>query len=148
MNTNYSIICQHNRLQRIDKDFVRCLECGQSMISQSEIKCNKSRRDFTKENKNFLNNFDRNFSNVLEETDEMTNVPLFEYYADKSLMNKIIINRQVKFNSQPSKYQVQVNDTMSYLTEVDIRKLLSDINAIRIDPTLAKDKFKNNLRKN
>lgn len=130
---NYSIICDHKRLNRINKNFVRCLDCGQSMISQQKMLSNKTRQDFTNENKSFVRNFDRNFSNILEETDEQSTKPLYEYYTDRMNTNHIIINKQVQFQSNPPKFEVTVNGSTTYLTNMDIKKMLFDINAIRID---------------
>lgn len=139
MNMNYSIICNHDRLQRINDNFIRCLKCGQSMISQSKMLTNKTRQDFTKENKTIFNNFNRNFSNVLEETDNQTSEPLYEYYVDKMMLNKIIVNRCIKYNSQPPKYEIFVNDSKAYLTNEEIQKLLIEIGAFRIDERLMKN---------
>lgn len=130
MYQNYYPICDHHRLQRIDDNFVRCLQCGQSLISQKLLPNNKSRRDFIKENKNFDKNFDRNFTNVLEEID--TSKPVYDYYTDKMKANKIIVNRQAQFSSSPAKYEVIVNHAKYYLTEPEIKKLLSDINAVHL----------------
>jgi hypothetical protein len=139
MNVNYSKVCNHNRLQRINNDFVRCLECGQSMISQSKMLSNKTRQDFTKENKNIHRNFDRNFSNELEEVDDQNSNPLYEYYSDRMMLNKIIVNRQVKCNSQPPKYEIFVNGSKTYLTNEEIRQLLIDVGAFRVDEGLIKN---------
>ena len=138
MNRTYSKICNHNRLQRINPDFVRCLDCGQSMISQKKMITNKTRTDFTNENNRFIRNFDRNFTNVLEEVDQSSNIPLYEYYTDRIGTNKVIDNRKVQFSSDPPKFEVIVNGSKHYLTADEIRKLLGDINAIRIDETQAR----------
>lgn len=133
MNINYSKICDHDRLQRIDKNFVRCLNCGQSMISQKTMVANKTSRDFIRENKSFAKNFDRNFSNILEEVDEQSSRPLYEYYTDRMQVNHIIVNRQIKFNSNPPKYEVSVNDDKFYLTNEQIQQMLHDTAAFRVD---------------
>ena len=140
MNSSYSKICNHNRLQRINSNFVRCLDCGQSMISQANMPTNKTRQDFTKENKSFIRNFDRNFSNVLEEIDDQSIKPLYEYYTDRMMVNVIIIDRQVRFQSNPPKFEVIVNDTKTYLTNDEIQKLLADANAIRVDSDIIKNR--------
>ena len=133
MNINYSKICNHSRLGRIDNNFVRCLDCGQSMISQKQMISNKTSKDFTNENKYFTKNFDRNFTNVFEEVDEQSSRPLYEYYTDRTQSNHIIVNKQVQFLSNPPKYEVSVNGTTSYLTNEQILKMLGDIGAIRVD---------------
>lgn len=135
-NIAYSEVCNHERLERIDDNFVRCLQCGLSMVSQKQILSNKNRREFTKENKNFSSNYDRNFTNILGEIDN--NKPIYEYYTDKLNANKIIVNKQIQFFSNPAKYEVMVNDTKHYLTDGEIRKLLKDINAIHIGQNLPK----------
>lgn len=135
---DYAKICNHSRLKRINNDFVRCLECGESMISQKKMLTNKTRKDFTNENKLFIRNFNRNFTNILEETDELSNNAFYEYYTDRLLINKIIVNRKVQFYSDPPKFEVFVNGHKSYLTNDEIRKLLADICAIRIDENMIK----------
>lgn len=130
---NYSVICNHSRLKRINDKFVRCLDCGVSMISQNNITSNKSSRDFVKENGSFLRNFDRNFSNVLEEVDEQSSIPTFEYYTDRNFFNLVRINKVVQFYTNPSKYSVTVNNRTEYLTQAQINKILREINAVRID---------------
>lgn len=142
MNQHFSRICNHTRLVRIDKNFVRCLECGQSMISQQKMLANKTSRDFVNENKNFARNFDRNFSNVLEEVDSQSQVPLYEYYTDKNQINIIIIDRTAKFCTNPPKYEVNINGEKVYLDKEEIDKLLCDLNGIRIDELYAKSRFK------
>ncbi|AGD92239.1 hypothetical protein LBA_00319 [Megavirus lba] len=129
----YSMICSHPRLQRINDNFVRCQACGQSMISQKTLPTNKTIRDFTKENKYFTRNFDRNFSNVLDEVDEISSVPKYEYYTDKLMVNYIRINKAIQFMADPPKYQVDINAQINYLTQANIDKMLRDISAIRID---------------
>lgn len=124
-NGNYSGICNHARLTRLDNNFVRCLGCGQSFVSQKSVPANKTRRDFTRENKSFTRNFDRNFSNILEEVDTVSDAPLYEYYIDRNWTNGIIINRAVKFSSDPPKYEVDINGQTAYLDNSQIMKLLS-----------------------
>lgn len=134
---SYSRLCDHSRLQRIDKNFVRCLDCGQSMISQSRVPTNKTTKDFVKENKGFSKNFNRNFSNELEETDEQTSRPLYEYYTDRMEVNRIIVNRQDKFKSDPPKYETLVNGDTFYLTNQQIQKILNDVRAFRVRPPVS-----------
>lgn len=134
MNIDYSGICDHSRLQRINKDFVRCLSCGQSLISQKIPSTNKSSLDFARENKNFTKNFDRNFTNVLEEVDEESSQkPLYEYYTDKMQTNRIIVDKRVQFSSNPPKFEVSVNGDKYYLTNDQIKKMLNDTGSFRVD---------------
>ncbi len=120
-NPSYSQICNHDRLERINDNFVRCMQCGLSMISQKELVTNKGRREFTKENKNFKN-FERNFTNVLEEME--INKPVYDYYTDRLKANKIIVNRQVQFSSNPAKYEVKINDALHYLKSKNYWRIL------------------------
>ncbi|AGC01802.1 hypothetical protein H012_gp663 [Acanthamoeba polyphaga moumouvirus] len=130
---NYSIICNHSRLERIDNNFVRCLSCGQSLISQKTITNNKRVKDFTKENNNFTRNFNRNFSNQLEQLDANSQIPKYEYYTDKFNANLISINKAIQLLSDPPKYEIDVNGSKNYLTQAQINNILKNINAIRID---------------
>ena len=139
---NYAKICTHERITRLNDNFVRCLNCGQSLVSQKYIPGNKTRNDFTNENKLFSRNFDRNFTNVLEEVDSESNRPHYEYYSDKNWTNGVIIKRAVEFSSNPPKFQVIMNGQVGYLDNDKIRILLSNLNAIRIDEEQFKTKFK------
>ncbi len=143
-NSAFGKICNHQRLKRINDNFVRCLSCGQSMISQKNMSVNKKSVDFCNENKSFLRNFDRNFSNVLDEVDEENTKPIYEYYTDRLVINKIKINRSPVFQSYPEKYEVYINGSKNYLTNDMIAKMLSDINAIRIDENQYQFLFKKN----
>ncbi|AKI78997.1 hypothetical protein [Acanthamoeba polyphaga mimivirus] len=130
---NFSTICNHNRLKRIDDNFVRCLDCGLSLINQVKILPNKSRQDFSKENKSFLRNFDRNFSNLIEQVDEESSVPTYKYYADRKWLNLIKINNIVQFQTNPPKYEVFINGEKSYLTQKQIDRIIQTLGVIHID---------------
>lgn len=123
-------ICEHNRTERINKNFIRCKKCGESIPSVI-LKRNKNPNDYI-ENSSFMN-FDRNFNNVIEEVDEYTNRPIYEYYADSLGINKIIINKAVQFSSNPPRYEVIVNDNKYYLLKNEINKLLNDTKVKKID---------------
>ena len=146
-NLIYSRVCNHGRLTRINNNFVRCLDCGQSMVSQDRLATNKTPKDFVKENKSFVRNFDRNFTNILEETDETNNNPLYEYFIDRNWRNLVIVNRAVQFSTTPAKYEVIINGERAYLDDAKIGKLLADLNAIRVDEQQVKSRL-NNLSKN
>lgn len=140
----YAKICNHQRLTRLNDKFVRCLDCGQSMVSHYKMAINKRPKDFANENKSFVRNFDRNFTNVIEETDEQTNKPLLEYYVDRNWVNLVIVNRSVQFLSSPAKYEVIINGERAYLDEVKLKKLLADLNAIRVDEEQVRHRFRKN----
>jgi len=131
-NLSHSKICDHTRLSRLDNHFVRCLDCGQSMISHKKMLMNKTRKDFTKENKTFEKNFDRNFTNIIEETDNHEPIP-YDYYTDKNWVNNIVIDRTVQHLSYPPQYQITINGKQTLMDNQRISKLLDDIRAIRID---------------
>jgi hypothetical protein len=142
MINNFSKICNHNRLKRINDNFVRCLACGESMISQKTMSTNKTRQEFTSENNSFEKNFDRNFNNIIEEQDDLSQMERYEYYTDRIMANKIIVNRAPWPHSHDPIFEVTVNNTKSYLKEDEIKKMLADINAIRVDEYVFK-KLKN-----
>ncbi len=132
-NFAFSTLCDHKRLTRINSNFVRCLDCGESMISQKSIVGNKNRKDFEKENKSFTRNFDRNFSNTIGENDTLNNQPIFDYYVDRNLVNTIIVNWNIQFDSDPPKYEVFINDDKTYMTYPEIKKIISDTNCVKVD---------------
>lgn len=132
MNQHYSQICSHPRLTRLDANFVRCLNCGQSLVNQKAISKNKTSKDFVKENKSFGKNFSRNFSNEIEQVEKNPPLPIIEYYADERFANVIILNRNSRSMRQPVEYEIIINGNKTFLTNEQISKLLTDIKAIRL----------------
>lgn len=141
MNSSYALLCTHPRIERIDKNFVRCLQCGESMISQKNIAHNKSQRDFSKENDSFTKNFDRNFSNIIDEVSkpneknielEQPIRPSYQFYSDRMGLNKIRINKNPAFYSHPVKHEVIINGEKYFLEGPEINKLLTDTKVSRI----------------
>lgn len=140
-NPNYSKICYHSRLIRIDNNFVRCMECGQSIVSPKVVLGNKTRKQFTDENKTFNKNNNRNFTNLIEQMDHQSNIPRYEYYTDKNMANVIIVNRTSQFNSDPPIYEVIINGQKVYISDGEIKKLLTDTNVLRVDKELIESKY-------
>lgn len=134
----YSGICYHDRLKRINKNFVRCLKCGETIINHETIIKNKSSRDFVNENNSFIRNFDRNFSNIIEQVDEENDKPYYEYYIDRNRVNKIIVNRKVQFNSNPATYETIINGKKYYIDDNKIQNILNQINALKVDADMFK----------
>lgn len=131
---SFSAICSHPQTERIDKNFSRCLRCGQSFVNPTKTMRNKTSQDFTNEYSRSMRNFDRNFSNQLDETYKPKQPQsLNEYYVDKTGVNKIIVDRNILFNSDPPKYRVNINGQISTLMNQDILQILSDTGAFRID---------------
>ncbi|MEM0354215.1 MAG: hypothetical protein QXW79_01400 [Thermoplasmata archaeon] len=142
MYNSYSKICDHLRLVRLNENFVKCLGCGQSIVNQIKIAGNKNRKDFERENWKFIKNFNRNFNNNIEEVEQSTHQPHYEYYIDHRGLNLIRIDRSLRFYPL---YEIIVNGKRNYLNGTQIEKMLADINATRIDEHLAKKIFRNKI---
>ncbi len=132
MSNLFSGICDHAKTKRTDDNFVRCTKCGLSMIRQVDQIKNKTRQDFTTENKSFQRNFERNFTNVLSEVEKVGPAPL-EYYTDVNNLNYLIVDRTVMYDSNPPKFRVNLNGNIASVTNDKINDLLQNIKAIRID---------------
>jgi hypothetical protein len=134
MHSSYSSMCDHYRTVRIDEHFDRCLKCGQSFVnpSYSNVR-NKTRHDFTKENKRFTRNFDRNFSNVIEEVDTYIDEPRIEYYTDRTQTNLAKLDRNDILPGDPQKYKIIINGQSAYLELDRIKQLFADAGVFRID---------------
>lgn len=130
-NITHSKICNHDRIKRLDDNFVRCLSCGLSYINQRKHIYNKTREEFTKENKSIDRNFHRNFTNIIEEEEEHPPLP-FEFYADKNLTKMIIVDKNVNYGSYPIKYNVTINGNTKLLTVPQIKQILDGIEAVQI----------------
>ena len=126
-----SQMCDHAKTTRLDKNFIRCTKCGQSIISKTETYANKGMKDFVSENKSFQRNFDRNFSNVITEVENYATPPV-EYYVDANRLNYAIVDRTVLYASNPPKYKIMVNGDTATMTNDRISEFLQQIRAIRI----------------
>ena len=60
--TDLRVFCEHSIIDRIDDKFVRCRNCGHTIIKPLNAFVNKTINDFTKENSHYTHNFNRNFS--------------------------------------------------------------------------------------
>lgn len=140
-STGFSGLCDHSKTKRLDDDFVRCLKCGQSMISQATQHINKTGQDFTKENKSFERNFNRNFTNIIEEV-EQSGPPPIEYYTDMNNFNWMIIDRTLMYNTNPPKFKINFNGDVVVMTNEKIQEILHKIKAVRIDAEQFKYMFK------
>ncbi len=132
MHTPFSKICYHEKNKRIDNNFVKCLICGQKIVKILDPITNKTRQDFTNENKNINKKFDRHFSNEIPD-DEDSSMLRVEYYADRNRVNNIIVNRSIKYFSDPPKYHVSINGEKVLLNDLQIDKMLLDTNVMRMD---------------
>lgn len=129
---NFSKICYHDRTNRISNEFVKCVDCGQKIIRIQKHIANKTRDEFTRENK-YFDKGSRNFSNEVDFDDEDSKYVRVEYYTDRNRVNNIVVNRLNKYFSEPPKYDVNINDKKVLLTDMQIDKLLRDTNVMRID---------------
>jgi hypothetical protein len=139
MELSYSSVCSHPRIERVDSNFIRCMQCGESMIYSQNISRNKTVYDFVEKNNPMLKNFDKHFSNIVEEipiksSDTRHKInPNYEYFSDKLGINKIRINKNPRKYSYPAKYEVLINNIKVLLDRNEIQKLLIDIKAVKIE---------------
>lgn len=132
MDINYSKLCNHDHIKRIDKNFIKCLDCGQSIINQSSLPRNKTPIDFVNENKIPQSFSNKIFSHV--SYDENRNIiPKYEYYRDRNNLNEIIINWADHLYTRPIKFKTIVNSENNYLTKNEIKQLLFDVRAHRVN---------------
>jgi hypothetical protein len=120
-----SSFCDHRNFVRINKNFINCKNCGRSFVSQIDEIGNKTSKDFVRENREFDKKFDRNFTNLVDDTvrHEMSQSYV---YADEN-------NNVIKIYSTGDKeYRVCANNNTYFLTKDRVRKLLLKCNARRI----------------
>lgn len=146
--SNYSS-CDHERSKRLDKNFVRCIQCGQSFISQETPHQNKRMGNFVNDNNSFQRNFNRNFNNIIPEIESYAPAPT-EYYIDMKWIYYVIIDRTPIYESNPTKYKIEYGNINSSdkntntLTDTQINELLHKIKAIKI-PKEQYDSIKNKI---
>lgn len=131
LTPTYSSFCPHKRIERIDKNFVRCNDCSKSFVDQLSVPSIKKMNDFVREDNSFQKNFNRNFNNEIEET-ESYGPPPIEYYADKNWINRIVVKWERIYGTNPSKYPVTLNGTNSSMTSEQIKHLIHNTNSIKI----------------
>lgn len=142
INIHMTTFCDHPRKKRVDKNFVRCLACGDSFVDLLTDPKNKKSDEFIRENSSFGKNFERNFNNVISVDDPYSSKPLYEYYMDRNGTNHVIVNKQRLFNSDPPVYQIYVNNVGSKLNTVEISKILRNLKTLRV----SKEMFINNKK--
>jgi hypothetical protein len=133
MNNNFCSLCSHSRINRINNDFIRCLTCGESFPNKLITHKNKTIQDFAKESPGFMKNFDRNFTNVIDQNDIYYDEPNYEYYVDASFLNKIIVDKKNLFNSDIPTYRVNINNKVHNIDSEKLQHILDKIGAIKID---------------
>jgi len=131
LTPTYSTFCEHRRIGRVDQNFVRCNDCGRSFVDQMSVPSIKKMDDFVKEDQSFQRNFNRNFSNEIEEV-ESYGPPPVEYYVDKNWINRIVIKWERIYGSDPAKYHVSLNGDNTSMTNDQIKQLIQSVRATRI----------------
>ena len=125
MNVSYGGLCSHSSVRRINNNFIMCNQCGETIVNQLKAPVNKNIKDFTRENRSFMKKQD--------------NVPqtrkMLEYYTDHHGLNHIVIDRSSTTRYSPHKYRVNINGVESWLSNDDIRELLAQSSAMRVDKT-------------
>ena len=126
-----SLICNHPRKQRIDKNFVLCLSCGDSFVDMKNIR-NKRVEDFARESKHNVSvDFDRHFSNTIPVYAKQSSTGN-EYYMDRAGKNRVIVNRQTG-NAGAVKIRAKINGSTRTIEQSVLSRLLRDMRAIRVD---------------
>lgn len=87
---SYSPLCYHDKLERIDDTYVRCIICGESMVNQQYLQKNKRMEDFPDELFKATRSFDNKFSNIV--SNEYNNPPGKSPSDHKSMLH----NNQIK----------------------------------------------------
>lgn len=141
LNSSFSGLCDHSRIKRLNENFVRCTKCGQSMIRQEDVSMNKNGQEFARENKSFQRNFDRNFSNVIEEVDRAGPAPI-DFFINPNNNDYLIVDRTVMNNSNPPKFKINYNGNITVATNDQVNEISQKIKAIRVDQEQFKYLFK------
>ena len=77
-------------------------------------------------------NFDTHFTNNVDEV--IADDQQYEYYTDgRKYSNLIKINRKIAYHSNPVQYEVLINNSKTYLSDLEINNLIRSIDGIRID---------------
>lgn len=86
MDLNYSSLCDHSNLERVDDNFVNCMDCGESFVSQKLVKNNKRSHDFIRENEDLVEYLDR-------DSDDRRHRPRSPFFDPGSPSNRPPSNR-------------------------------------------------------
>jgi endogenous inhibitor of DNA gyrase (YacG/DUF329 family) len=134
----WSVICDHEYVHRINKDFVKCATCGETIVYAQKPLVNKKPIDFIQADPSFmkstktLNNSRKQQTNTNTGSNSNPNY----YYTDRTGFNAIAVNggsNKISINGKP----VNVDST-------DLKNWLNNIKAIRVD----KATYENLLIKN
>jgi|GEM_PF-6333355 len=150
--STFSTICDHQKIKRIDEDFVKCVDCGMSLVDPLiEDKVMKM-QDYVKENRSFDRHFNRNFDNNFPSEAEwdsrvgkqntlnpnpLTSKGIFgsnnqssglSRYRSSDGTTEVIVDYSLL--GKPARHHVRVNGKWTYASPEEVKKYLMQINAI------------------
>lgn len=149
----YSSLCQHIRKFRVNKDLIKCHDCGESFVNQADETRNDRLKKYAEENTFFDNSFNHNFDNRFVTNREWDKIysrdrqememkaygseilPGYTTYISKDNRTEILVDGQPMNQSgnhgyaEVYKYKVRINDKWYNLTHQQIKTLLNRFEA-------------------
>lgn len=125
----------HRDVSRIDENFVKCYECGETILQAQNRMTNKTSRDFVQEDKSFRyrkNNSSR-YDKHTDYTPKVSSYCKKKYYADRNWINVIMIDYNSTLNTRPVKFRVKLNGQYDSLTLDEILNVIQKLRLIEID---------------
>jgi hypothetical protein len=146
MSNQVGTICRHDRIRRVDENFMECVECNFSYIQQIKTIQNKKASDFIEENGHFDRHFSRNFNNKFDSSSDWNDKYMRPVHEQNKMANQntpsvfrsengsieVVVDRTVGLNTNPVQYGIRINGELSFATENEIKQLLYKIKAMKI----------------
>lgn len=138
----WSIICDHEYVHRINKDFIKCASCGETMVYSKKPLVNKKPIDFILADPSFMKSTkgDKSVSNCADNKSTCNvynnnSSPVY-YYTDRTGFNAIAVTN--------GSNKININGKLVTVDPTELKNWLGNIKAVRVD----KATYENLLSKN
>jgi hypothetical protein len=141
---NFGNFCNHQRTINPKQNYTKCIDCGYSWVSQTNIR-NKTSDDFAREFKNIDKKFARNFDNTFQDDEDWKIKYMDDAHEKKKQREQ---NNPITFFSQIEMiqsvmypfpvdnagryYKIDINGKIKYITKTEINEHLKDTMSIKI----------------
>jgi hypothetical protein len=143
---SFAGLCSHSRLKRLDQNFVKCVDCGESQIKPVEPTRDELMQKYMDENRFFDDNFIRNFDNKY--------VPQKEWEKSHGLHHKETTSKSLSYmggyhtySARDGRMEILVESTMQESSDPKVEPQ----HAVRVDGrwfSMSSRELKNFLVKN
>jgi hypothetical protein len=148
--SGFANLCGHNHTKRIDKDFIKCTNCGESFIQTLGFDHDQKMNAYIEENRVFDDQFNRNFDNTFipkqrwekqygsvirdRPSESMEYLGGYVTYSGKDGRTEILVETESRAQNDPRappQHKVRLNGQWTTMSTSELKKYLSRVGAVR-----------------